>query len=142
MNKLFGFIAVFGLISFSACAQKLKSSQVPAPAKAAFAKQYPGVAASWEKEDGNYEVNFKRAGKTMSAVINKDGTILETETDIAVAGLPQAAKDYIKTHYAGKKIREASKIVKANGAVEYEALINGKDVMFDSNGKFIEIAKD
>jgi hypothetical protein len=45
-------------------------------------------------------------------------------------------------HYSGAPIKEASKIVKTNGEVNYEALVNGKDVMFDSNGKFIKVAKD
>ena len=130
------------MVALSACGQKLKESQVPAAAKAAFQKQYPNAKATWEKEDGNYEANFKQDGKTMSSVIDKTGTILETETDIAIGELPASAQAYIKSHYPEVKIKEASKIVKTNGEVNYEALVNGKDVMFDTNGKFIKVAKD
>lgn len=78
----------------------------------------------------------------MSAVIDKSGTIMETETDIAVIELPQNVQSYLKTHYKGIKVKEAAKIVKANGEVNYEGEVNGKDVIFDKNGKFIKIARD
>jgi hypothetical protein len=142
MKKLFIMITTTALIALSACGQKLKESQVPAATRAAFAKQYPGIKGSWEKENGNYEANFKQAGKTMSAVIEKNGTIVETETAIPVSDLPQSASAYIKEHYKGAKIQEAAKIVKAGGEVNYEAEINHKDVVFDAKGKFIKEAKD
>lgn len=135
-------VVATGTIALSACGQKLKDSQVPATVKTAFEKKYPGLKGSWDKEDANYEVNFKQEGKAMSAVIDKNGTIVETETDIAVAELPQAIQDYMKKHYAGTKIEEAAKIVKANGDINYEAEVHHKDVVFDANGKFIKEAKE
>ena len=133
---------VSGIIALSACGQKLKGSQVPAVAKTVFEKKYPNTTAAWEKEGKNYEVNFKQDGKTMSSVIDKNGTIIETETDMAIKDLPQSAQNYLKEHYKDAKIKEAAKIVKANGEVNYEALVNGKDVMFDVNGNFIKAAKE
>ncbi len=126
----------------SATAQNIKEAEVPSVAKAAFQKQYANTPAKWEKENENYEVNFKKDGKTMSAVIDKLGTIIETETDIAVNELPQNVKTYLKSHYKDAKVKEAAKIVKANGEVNYEGEVNGKDVIFDNNGKFIKEAKD
>jgi hypothetical protein len=142
MKKLFFIALATGLIAVAASGQKLKESQVPAAARAAFQNQHPNLKASWEKEGKNYEVNFTEDGKTMSSVIDKSGTILETETDMAIKDLPQTAQDYLKDHYKGAKIREAAKILKSNGEVNYEALVNGKDVMFDSNGKFLKTAKE
>jgi putative PepSY-like beta-lactamase-inhibitor len=129
-------------IVVSASGQKLKESQVPAVVKSSFQKQHPTVSASWEKEGANYEVNFKQDGKSMSSVIDKNGTILETETDIAIKDLPQAAQDYLKGHYKGVKIEEASRIVKSNGEVNFEAMVKGKDLIFDLNGKFLKTAKE
>jgi hypothetical protein len=142
MKKLFIIVITTGMIALSACGQKLKDSQVPTATKTAFENKYPGIKASWDKEEANYEANFKQNGKAMSAVIDKNGTIVETETDIPVADLPKAVQDYMKTHYAGIKIEEAAKIVKANGDVNYEAEVHHKDVVFDVNGKFIKEAKD
>lgn len=142
MKKLIMMSALFATIGFAACAQKLDASKVPAPVKAAFAKQYPGVTAGWEKEDGKYEVNFKQNGNSMSALYEANGTMTESETDIKVTDLPATVQAYVKEHYKGKTVKEAAKITKADGTVNYEAEVNGKDVIFDAAGKFIKEAKD
>lgn len=56
--------------------------------------------------------------------------------------LPQNVQSYLKTHYKEAKVKEAAKIVKANGDINYEAKVNGKDVIFDDNGKFIKKTRD
>jgi hypothetical protein len=91
----------------SARGQKLNESQVPAVVKIAFEKKYPSAKASWDKEDANYEANFKQDGTAMSAVIDKNGTIVETETDIPVRDLPQSVQDYMKKNYPGVKDRRS-----------------------------------
>lgn len=141
MTKIL-FIALAGIFLFPACSRKLKESQVPVAARTTYEKKYGGIKGSWDKEDSNYEVNFKKDGKEMSVVIDENGTIVETETDIPVADLPTTVKDYMKQHYQGMVIKEASTITKANGEVNYEAEVDDKDVIFDVNGKFIEEEKD
>ena len=116
--------AMFATIGFAACAQKLDASKVPVAVKAAFAKQYPGAIAKWEKEAGNYEVNFKQNGSTMSALYDANGTMKESEMDIKVSDLPATVQAYIKEHYKGKTVKEAAIITKADGSVNYEAEIN------------------
>jgi hypothetical protein len=142
MKKISMTIALGFSLAVVAYGQKISASKVPAAVKASFSKAYPGVAAKWEKEDGNYEVNFKSGGQSMSAVIEPNGSIIETETDIRIADLPTKVTAYITEHYPGKQIKEASKIIKADRSVNYEAAVNGKDVIFDANGKFIKEAKD
>lgn len=140
-KKLIGLVVCAGFAGM-ASAQHLKAAAVPAAAKSSFEKQYPHTEAKWEKEHGNYEVNFKKDGNQMSVVIDAKGMILETETDIAINLLPENVSSYLKTHYKGAKVKEAAKIVKADGSIMYEGEVNGKDVMFDSNGKFLKEAKD
>jgi hypothetical protein len=142
MKSLFFIVGIISLAYFPASAQKLKDSQVPASVKNTFEKKYPGVKGSWDKEDANYEVNFKQDGKSMSALIDVNGTIVETETSIPVGNLPQAVKSYVQKHYAGLKIKEAAKIVKASGEINYEAEVNKKDIVFDANGNFLKEAND
>jgi hypothetical protein len=142
MKKLFVIAVVAGISALSACGQKLNGSKVPAQVKAAFQKLYPNTKASWDKEDAGYEANFKKDGKEMSAIIEKNGTIVETETMIAVSDLPASVSDYMNKHYKGIKVKEAAKIVKANGDVNYEAEIPNKDIVFDGNGKFIKEEKE
>ena len=134
--------ALIAAIGFSACAQKIDASKVPAPVKAAFAKKYPGVTVKWEKEDGKYEAGFKQDGNTMSALFEANGTMTESEMDIKVTDLPASVLAYVKDHYKGKSIKEGAKITKADGTVNYEAEVDGKDVIFDVNGKFLKENKD
>ena len=123
-------------------AQKINAAKVPAAVKTAFAKQYPGIAAKWEKEDGKYEAGFTQNGHIMSATYEPNGPLTETETDIAITELPAGAVAYVKTHCKGKSIKAAAKITKADGSVNYEAEVNGRDVIFDAEGKFLKEVKD
>lgn len=131
-------LSFFSVQSFS---QKLSSTKVPKAVKEGFKKAHPNSTATWEWEDANYEANFKENGKTMSAVIDKHGTILETETVVTLQELPQTAKVYVEKHYKGKKLKEIAKIDKAGGEVNYEVNVNGKDVLFDASGNPMEKPK-
>lgn len=130
---------VLAFTVLTACGQKLNADKVPAAIKASFQKTHPGIKGTWEKEEGNYEVSFKESGKEMSCVIDKAGSIMETEMAISVQELPQSAKDYMQQYYKSSKIKEAAKIVKANGEVTYEAEVNNKDIIFDNTGKFLRM---
>ena len=142
MTKAFLIVLIATIFVLTGCSEKFKESQVPAAAKNTFEKNYPGIKGTWDKEDKNYEVNFKKDGKEMSVVIDESGTIVETETDIPVTDLPTTVQEYLKQHYQGKAIKEASTITKGNGEVNYEAEVDDKDVIFDANGKFIEEERD
>jgi hypothetical protein len=78
----------------------------------------------------------------MSWVIDSKGIIVETETDIPVSSLPDAARKYISDHYKDAVISEASRIVSNNGVVNYEALVKGKDILFDEVGNFMKANKE
>ena len=142
MKKLFMMAILATSVSLVACAQKLDASKVPAAVKADFAKRYPGVTAKWEMEDGKYEAGFKQGSSSMSATFEPSGKFTESEVDIKVADLPATVLSYVKEHYKGKSIKEGAKITKADGTVNYEAEVNGKDVIFDANGKFLKEMKD
>lgn len=140
MKKLF-LIAAIGGIAFQANAQKIPASAVPAASKAAFAKAYPHVkAAFWEKENGNYEGNWKEGGYDHSAMFTPEGQFAGSETDINPARLPKAAKEYVSKNLHAK-IKEASLNKDASGAVTYEADLKGKAYIFDTHGNFIRVGE-
>lgn len=113
-----------------------QTGSIPAAAKASFAKLHPQASAvKWDKEDGGYEVNFKENGKTMSVVMNSQGKLKETETDIAVSQLPAVIRDYVAKQMPGKKISEAAMIVDGAGVTKYEAEVGGKDLLFRADGQ-------
>lgn len=122
------------LIAFSAGAQR-----IPENVKKAFIAAYPAATAvKWEKEKGNYEVGFAHKGQKMSVLYMVDGTVAETETSISVAALPAKARAYAT---ARGSIKEAAKIVLANGVVRYEAEVKKQDLLFDEAGNFINEGK-
>lgn len=141
MKKVLMMLTVAASIALSACAQKLDASKVPAAVKATFEKQFPGVAADWEKEDGKYEANSKQNGNEISALFEANGTMTESEMEIQPTALPANIQAYVAEHYKAKKIKEAAKITKADGSINYEANVNGKEVIFDANGNFLNEVK-
>lgn len=141
MKKIIPLAILFIVFAINVNAQKINASKVPAAVKASFAKLYPGVTAKWEKEKGKFEAGFKLNGKEASAVFDANGTMEETEIGMKSAELPAPVLAYVKEHYKGKTIKEAAKITKADGTVNYEAEVAGKDVMFDASGQFIKEVK-
>jgi len=122
---------------------KLKRTDVPAAVKNAFTQHFAGATkVKWEKEKANYEVNFVQGGHEMSALFNSAGTLEETEMEIKAAQLPSAVTSYVQQHYKGSKIKEAARITKGNGEVNYEAELKGMDVLFDASGKFLKEVKE
>lgn len=122
-----------------AFAQKAHKAEVPQAVKAAFEKQYPAVQkVDWDHEGDNYEAEFHQNKTEYSVLYDVNGQLLETEMEINPAELPAAVKDYVKAHYAGKRIKEASKIVGADGKLSYEAEVDDHDLIFDDKGQFIK----
>lgn len=133
-------------VSLAACSsaqktdKKQKESKIPVKVEEAFKKHYPSIQkVAWEKEGLNYEAEFENSETETSVVIDPSGKILETETEMETSSLPKAALDYVATNYKGQKVREVAKMVLGDGTIRYEAEVNKKDLIFDSNGTFIKV---
>ena len=136
MKSIITVIVLF--IAFYSIAQEPPSAVVNS-----FVKTFPNTSAkSWDKEGAKWEANFVKEGKTMSATFTANGTLEETETDIKISELPSAVADWVKTNRKGSVIKEAAIITKPNGDKMYEAEVKGKDLLFDTNGKFVKEEKD
>ena len=140
-KKSFLAIAI-AIAALSAKAQDLKPKDVPAGVKTEFMKKYPESATakvSWEKEKGNYEANWGgKSGEDTSVQFTPAGVFVEEADAIPVSQLPANVASYIKAHYNGAKIREASKVTDATGHKMLEAEIKGADLLFDEKGTFIK----
>ncbi len=140
--KKFIFITAFLAVGVLVVnAQKIAAAKVPAAVKTTFQKKYPGSIAKWELEDGKYEASFKLAKTEMSATFEANGTLIESEEEIKTGALPASVLPYVKIHY-NKPVKEAAKITLANGSINYEAHISGKDLIFDASGNFIKELND
>ena len=132
-------VMLFATLSF---AQKMKEKNIPANVKSSFQKKYPtATAIKWDKEGEKYEASFDLNKTDNSVLMDAQGNIVETEVEIELTHLPKAVLDYVKTHYAGKQVKEGAKITDAKGTVTYEVEIKGLDLIFDSNGNFIKEIK-
>ncbi len=127
----------------TACAQKIKASEVPKAVIDSFNKNFSGSKAKeWEKEKDVYEAEFDLNKVETSATFAADGKLMETEVEIKVSELPKSVSDYVTKNYPDHKLSEASKITDAEGKISYEAEVKkGKeemDLIFDSNGAFVK----
>ena len=76
----------------------LAQEGVPSKVKKAFQAKFPQAAeVEWGMDDENHEAEFEMNGQDMSAVFDKSGTWLETETEIAVSDLPAAVRESLGT---------------------------------------------
>ncbi|MBK9983560.1 MAG: PepSY-like domain-containing protein [Saprospiraceae bacterium] len=128
---------VFLMFTMMSCKPSEAKVNVPDAVKAKFSSMYPKAEhAEWEMEDGNYEASFKEEKMETSVIISPDGNVVETETSVDAAMLPQPVNDYVASQLGGKKISSAEKIVSATGMVSYEVEVGETDYLFDSNGQF------
>lgn len=134
MKRIFGILLATVCAATVANAQKVSANKVPMPVKTAFAKLHPGTKVNWELEKKDYEAGFTASGKKTSEVYSASGTLLETEVEIKSTELPSVVLAKLK----GMKIAEAAKITKADGTVNYETEVKGKDLLFDAKGNAIK----
>lgn len=142
--KIITFLALLTCASATiARAQKISASRVPAAVKSSFTKIYPGInKVAWEMEKDKFEANFRKDGQEMSSLFTSNGTITESEKEIKPDELPANILPYVSKHYKGYIVKEASKIIKTDGTVNYEAEVHGKDLVFDVKGNFIKVDED
>src|SRR6478672_3434443 len=127
MKKFFVSAGAAIFLLNAACAQDIKSTDVPAAVKSALSKKYPeATKVSWEKENGNYEANWGgKSGEDNAAQFTPVGVFVEIEKAIPVSELPASVKSYLKNHEGGATIKEAARITDANGKTTYEADVRG-----------------
>jgi hypothetical protein len=141
MKKL-TLVLAFVMTTGFVMAQKIQSKDVPEAVKAAFQKEFPAAkTAKWDRGENNFEASFDNNNLDQSVVFDAEGNVLEIEVEIKLSELPEGVIDYIKSTYPGKKIKEVAKITEAQKTVTYEVEVNGMDVIFSEQGKFIKEIK-
>ncbi len=119
-------------ILFPSC--KKTSLIAPEAVLTAFKARFPSVEnADWSMEDeAEWEAEFKKDGKAMSANFKEDGTWVSTETDIKSDALPQAVLDAIRTQFEGYKIEEAALLEGIELALAYEVELKKGQAVFET----------
>lgn len=131
-------IVVVTIFSFSIFAQNVV---VPKKVQDEFMKLYPKTTeVKWSKENKKeFEAEFKVDGKAISVVIDNQGKLKETESEISKSGLPKGVEEFVAKNHTGWAITETAKIVDAKGSTKFEVQISKdkvkKDLMFTNDGK-------
>jgi hypothetical protein len=127
------------LFSFQLLAgTRIKVEDLPKPVLTALQKMTQGatvLGASKEKENGRmtYEVETKVDGKSRDLTFDATGALLEVEQEVAIDGIPTAAREAIEKRAGGGVIAKVES-VSAGSQVSYEADIKGL------SGKKMEVA--
>lgn len=120
-------------------AQTVKEAEVPEVVKKTQSQNFPKIKVEkWEKEGANFESEFHVNKIETSAIYEANGTLVATETEMKPSELPKEITDYVTKNMAGKKIKEAAKIIDAGGTISYEAEIENVDYIFDPNGTLLK----
>jgi hypothetical protein len=127
----------------SAFTLSTQGTKIPAKVKTAFANHFKtATQVKWKAEKQYFEVTFELNDKDYSALFDANGTLLETEVEIAQDELPNGVLSYIQTHYPSQKIKAVEKITDSNQVTTYEIELKKTDVIFDATGTFIKELKD
>ncbi len=152
MKKALFFAAL--ILAVSGCFTQYKKDseksekQVVAPdaVKKAFATKFPtATKADWSIEKpGEFEVEFKLGKSDKAALYKEDGTLIEIESDMKEADLPQSIKTVLTTDFSGYKTDDIE-MTEGNGTVTYELNAEKGDeelsLVFDANGKLLKKEK-
>ena len=124
-------------------AQQLKDKDIPKIVKEKIKNLYPNISTvKWEKENGMYEAEFENNKIETSLLIDAEGKLFETETEIEINALPENIKVSVTRNYPEKIIKEASKIIDSNSEIFYEVEIDNKDLVFNEAGRLIKQAEN
>jgi hypothetical protein len=115
----------------------------------AFRKAYPKAViknVAEEKENGKttWEVESTDSGLARDLVYNPDGTVVDTEEEVAAASLPPAVTAALMAKFPKATITRAEKLIKGK-AFTYELTIAGaeavKSLELTAEGKIVPPAK-
>lgn len=133
---------LLSFMTFFAVSGYAQSTKVPSKVKMAFMKKFPKIKnVKWEKEsENNYEANFMKNGKKLSANFNSSGKWLETERNISVSQIPAKIMKALKKKYPNSNIKNAVDVWNSKGQqYELSAVVKGKTMQLEytANGKLL-----
>ena len=110
-----------------------KNADVPLKVRTEFSKHYTDPRKmSWEVGKDKSAVTFTYHRQHMTVTYTNDGSLIATETRIPATDLPDIARAF-----AEKKgsVSQASKIVRADNTLVYEAEVGSTALFFDKDGR-------
>ncbi len=122
-------IAVIGISSYSAMAQK-KIANVPAVVSSAFTSQYPQAGLKgWSMDRGQYIATFKYNNRDWTAHYSADGNWLRSERNIKhMANLPAEVRMAVRSSkYASYHIDEMARLQMPDHSYQYRLSVDNNN---------------
>jgi hypothetical protein len=117
----------FGLLSF---AQKIANADVPVSVMIGYKSKFTGGTVAekdnWEIDYDNYRVNFKWNKIDYSALFDKTGKWLNTESPVSASALPKEIKNSLKEEFSGYEVKYPKKLESEKETTYNMGLVKGE----------------
>jgi hypothetical protein len=119
-------------------AQETEVLTIPAAVSDLFTLLYPDAKSiEWQITGDRYKAEFKNNKMETMALIDAEGTLLQTCTEIKITALPEAALSLLADRFAEEKIDQAMITENAKGVITFTAIIDKVDYTFDTAGQLM-----
>lgn len=147
MTKTLIPVFIAAALSFNAMAQQtaLPANKVPQNVVTSFQGSNPNVSnVTWTEEQGYFQPHWTANGQQRTGYIDLKGQYIQTVVNVGATALPAAAATYIHDNYNGEIISEVGRIDFPRNMPSrfYAKLGDGKELLFDKDGKFIYITQN
>ncbi len=137
------YIFMLMILCFLLLACQQAAQDIPDIVKNSFKDLYQDAEdVEWEKENGNFEVEFEIGEEEMSVLFDEKGNVIEIELDIKVEALPDTIRLLLAKDFGDHEILEAVKIVK-DSLIYYEVELEKdeaeKEITFAENGSIFHL---
>jgi hypothetical protein len=151
MKKLLMICFFIGCVLNNSLQQQEQQGKIHVSIISAFASKFPKAQkVKWSVETpGELEAEFELNGIASAAVLDTNGKLIKSETEISASVLPQPVLAEMYQSFAGFKISKIKQVIDSNNFITY-GMVAGKgeseyDLVFLVNGKLFkkeEINKD
>ena len=127
--------------------QSIPVDKAPQAVQSALDKELHGAkATSLEQEDEDgfvaYETEYSANNVKHSVKLSEDGTVLETEEEVAVSAIPAAVTAQIQERFPKATIKEAQRVVSTFFEVTLDANGKEREAKIYANGRPVEEEED
>ena len=103
-----------------------------------FTLLYPDAKSlEWQFTGDRYKAEFKNNKMETMALIDAEGRLLQTNTEIKITALPEPALSLLADKFAEEKIDLAMISENAKGVITFTAVIDKADYTFDATGQLM-----
>jgi hypothetical protein len=138
MKTLILMIAIMGLVSGS-YAQNLMPADVPPAVVKSFTKTNPKVdQVEWSKTGDFYKATFADDKTGKAVYYDAAGKVKQSEMQVSISQLPTPILKYVNDNHPSDVVKLSSKVTNSKGKSTYRLKVKDSELVFDSNGKYME----